>query len=1640
MLLGLAGLAHSAPAPEYQYQVLYALNPAERPSANGHVEATPAPVEFSGQAVGVSATRSVTLRNTSLVEVGLAGLGLAEGTDFSQSNDCGTRLASGAACQVAVQFTPSQAGLRSDALVLRYADKELLVDVRGTGLQGRLQMETATLQFPPVVVGASTRRSLRMTNVGTAPLSLLSFSPSGTEFNVDYRDCGATLPVQGSCLLDIEFTPLGLGARTGSFSVATPAGTAQAELTGTGIQGTASFGVASLSFGAVQVGASSAVHALTLSNTGDAALTVTQVAVSDGQFSQTNNCASIAPGASCRIEVVLAPTAAGPVAGNLEVAHNGAGPVRLALTGTALAPSASLAAPEFADTPVGTSSVAYATLTNTGAGALTVEAVAAASVTGAGFSFESSTCGATLAPDMQCRIAVRFSATHAGSAAGALQVTTSAGVKSTTLAALAAQGRASLSASNVTFESLQVGLAATRTITLSNTGNAPLAVASVTVSEGAPVFSVTSACSVVPVQGSCPLTVRFSPAADGNFEGVLTLAHDGEGVFSAALAGTGRAPAASLSTPAFAATKVGATSQAVAVLTNTGLAAIGVTPPTAASVTGPDFSFVATSCETTLAAGATCSVTVRFAPSSSAGSTGTLGVMTQAGNKSVVLSTTGIQGIASISPAALAFGSQQVGSGGAVLAAVVTNTGTAPLQFSGLGLASGSADFAQSNDCALVAVGQSCTVNVLFTPSAEGARSGVVGLAHDGGGLAAITLAGTGVAPSAQLSVASFPATAVGTSSTAVALLTNTGIGPLSVSGPTVAAVTGTGFSFVATTCTDSLAVGQSCGTTVRYAPANAGSHTGQLALGTAAGTKRVALVGSAVQGVAYASPASLSFAGTQVGTTSGAQALTLTNTGDALLTMTGIGLVEGAADFGQSNNCATLAPGASCTVTVSFTPQASGVRNGVLGLVHDGAGTSIIELAGTGQNASASLNAPVFPATPVGSASTAAAVLTNTGVGNLSVSLPATIGAGSSSAFAYYPALTNCPALLAPGASCQLGVRFAPTSTSASTGTLAVATGAGTQVAVLGSTGIQGVASVSPASLTYPLQQTGSTSAARTVTVTNTGTDSLAFTGVGIAEGSAHFAQSNNCASVPVGGTCVVHVTYSPGTPGSHTGTLALTHNGGGAATVSLAGSSQAASAALVAPAFPVTAINATSLADATLTNTGVGALTVTTPTAASVTGVGYAFAATTCTGSLAPGASCTVQVRFQPTSTAPLSGTVTLATGAGERAVSWQASAAPVDFSAQLAAYRNAQAATSGNPGWSMALGQWYSVNAGGSYTAAYGTRSVGRTVFISGTAPVTSKLRQMADDSLANLRVNGALVQGSIHASYADVNESNSFVLYPGVNSITLDVTNGGSWNNPYGWVLQVWDAAGANLLAGSDGWYYSGAAEPVLVVSPDAAGYEYADRTVAGSCKQYRQPAPGYAAATASGYYLVDMGAGREQVYCDMVTDGGGWTLVARSAPESTYNGDFGWYAAVGAPSVLDAPYSMNVMGRNLQFAETLFGDAPGNANTWSSYVYKSPVSRSWVAGYTTTVASLGYPTPVSPGASTAFGMAACVGFTSSSRQSYFFRDMCSAPDSYGLWARGWITAYGDGPNDVAGQPVGASFGGYINHRQGLLMVR
>jgi hypothetical protein len=308
-------------------------------------------------------------------------------------------------------------------------------------------------------------------------------------------------------------------------------------------------------------------------------------------------------------------------------------------------------------------------------------------------------------------------------------------------------------------------------------------------------------------------------------------------------------------------------------------------------------------------------------------------------------------------PTSLTFAAQVVGTTSAPQVVTLTNNLTTTLTISSIGFTgTNSGDFAQTNNCgSSVNAGASCTINVTFTPAASGTRTATLNVTDNAGNSPqTVSLSGTGIVP-VTLSTASisFGTVLVDSSATAtpVTLTNNQSVSLTNIS----ISVTGAAFSQV-NTCGTSIAAGAQCTITVTFAPKTSGSQTGMVTISDSAinSPQTISLKGAGELPVAL-SPGTLAFGTETVGTTSAPKTETITNNQRVALDISSI-TISGAdaSNFTETGTTcgSTLAAGAKCTITVTFTPSATGARSATLDIT-DSALTSpqTAKLTGTGAN-----------------------------------------------------------------------------------------------------------------------------------------------------------------------------------------------------------------------------------------------------------------------------------------------------------------------------------------------------------------------------------------------------------------------------------------------------------------------------------------------------------------------------------------------------------------------------------------------------------------------------------------------------------------------------------------------------------------
>jgi hypothetical protein len=375
----------------------------------------------------------------------------------------------------------------------------------------------------------------------------------------------------------------------------------------------------------------------------------------------------------------------------------------------------------------------------------------------------------------------------------------------------------------------------------------------------------------------------------------------------------------------------------------------------------------------------------------------------------------------------------------------------------------------QTNNCtAPVAPGGSCTLTVRFAPVTVNSFSDSFDIPSNDTATGTVTMSVTGTGTATPVPVITVTDSAGSTTdhqipfgtvldnliSDQTVTISNTGsadlvIGTIASANPLAAP-----FSIQTDNCSSqTIAPGGSCTLIVRFAPLAAGSYSDAFDIPSndaATGTVTMSVSGTGktpvpvivvTDSVAPTTDHQIPFGTVLDGLTSD-KTVTISNTGSADLS---VGTIAGpAAPFSiQSNNCTSpIAPGGSCTLTVRFAPVTAAVFNDTFDIPSNDTvtGTVTMSVSGTGTatpvpvitvtdsvNPNNDLSIP-FGSVVHGTTSDQTVTVSNTGTADLTIY---TIASANPLAAPFSITTNNCSnKTIAPGGSCTLTVRFAPTAT----------------------------------------------------------------------------------------------------------------------------------------------------------------------------------------------------------------------------------------------------------------------------------------------------------------------------------------------------------------------------------------------------------------------------------------------------------------------------------------------------------------------------------------------------------------------------------------------------------------------------------
>jgi len=228
----------------------------------------------------------------------------------------------------------------------------------GSDAASAVSMSPTAVQYGTLQVGSTSQpQAVVLRDMGSASLAISSITATGDFSETD--NCATGLPAAGSCTLSVTFAPTASGSRSGSVVIQDATGSSHIiSLNGTGSGPAVTLTPTSMTFASQSLGTSSTAQTVTLTNTGNSALSISNTQVS-GTFSQTNNCpAALAPASNCQFQIVFAPVAGGNPSGALTITDNGQGGSQsISLTGTT--PDFRLATTSSSDTITAGSTATY---------------------------------------------------------------------------------------------------------------------------------------------------------------------------------------------------------------------------------------------------------------------------------------------------------------------------------------------------------------------------------------------------------------------------------------------------------------------------------------------------------------------------------------------------------------------------------------------------------------------------------------------------------------------------------------------------------------------------------------------------------------------------------------------------------------------------------------------------------------------------------------------------------------------------------------------------------------------------------------------------------------------------------------------------------------------------------------------------------------------------------------------------------------------------------------------------------------------------------------------------------------------------------------------------------------------------------
>lgn len=312
-------------------------------AASVTLSASPTSLAFGNINAGSSSSKSVTLTNSGNSNLTVSQITVTAKDVQMSGITTPLTLTPGQARAMNITFSPKTAeNVTGNLTVTSSQGASSVIAVSGTGVQAGLSFTPSTVSFGSVPVGSTNSQTIRISNSGTAALTVSQVSVSGSGYSTSGLSLPLSLNPGASSTFNVRFLPATAGSASGSVSIVSnaPNSPASLPLSGTGAAATKtlSFSSSSLSFGNVATG-SSVTHNVVITNTGNSDVLISTITAGGTGFgvSGAGTPVTLTVGQALTISVSFSPAATGTSSGSVTVSSNASGsPATITLTGNGI--------------------------------------------------------------------------------------------------------------------------------------------------------------------------------------------------------------------------------------------------------------------------------------------------------------------------------------------------------------------------------------------------------------------------------------------------------------------------------------------------------------------------------------------------------------------------------------------------------------------------------------------------------------------------------------------------------------------------------------------------------------------------------------------------------------------------------------------------------------------------------------------------------------------------------------------------------------------------------------------------------------------------------------------------------------------------------------------------------------------------------------------------------------------------------------------------------------------------------------------------------------------------------------------------------------------------------------------------------